>query len=89
MTDRGSPFTGKAFHELLEREGIEHSMSRAHTPRDNRYIETFWQTMKTEIGPVKEMTIAEYRMILEYYEYYYNNLRPHSALGYRPPLQAV
>ena len=89
MTDRGSPFTGKAFHELLEREGIEHSMSRAHTPRDNQYIETFWQTMKTEIGPVKEMTIAEYRMILEYYEYYYNNLRPHSALGYRPPLQAV
>lgn len=89
LTDRGSPFTSKAFHELLEREGIQHSMSRPHTPRDNRYIETFWKTMKTEIGPVNDLTIPEYLMILEYYEYYYNNLRPHSALGYQPPLQAA
>ena len=25
---------------------------------------------------------------IEYYIYYYNNLRPHSTLGYRPPLVA-
>lgn len=89
LTDRGSPFTSKAFHDLVEREEIAHSMSRPHTPRDNRYIETFWRMMKTEIGTVKEMTKAEYLMVLEYYEYYYNHLRPHSALGYRTPLQAA
>ena len=89
LTDRGSPFTSKAFHELMEKHTIRHSMSRPHTPRDNRYIETFWKTMKTEIGPVTHLTIEEYLMILEYYEHYYNHLRPHSTLGYRPPLEAA
>lgn len=89
MTDRGSPFVSKAFHELLEGEGITLSMSRPHTPRDNRYIETFWRIMKTEIGPVKGMSKAEYLLVMEYYEHYYNHKRPHSALGYTPPCVAA
>ena len=88
LTDRGSPFTSKSFHELLEKEKITHSMSRPHTPRDNRYIETYWHTMKTEIGPVGRLTVEEYMMIMEYYEHYYNYERPHSALNYVPPLVA-
>lgn len=89
LTDRGSPFVSKAFHDLLVQEHISHSMSRPHTPRDNRYIETFWRTMKTEIGSVKNMTKAEYLMVLEYYEHYYNYKRPHSALNYSPPCLTV
>ena len=45
--------------------------------------------MKTEIGSVKGMTEEEYYTVLAYYEYYYNNLRPHSVLGYIPPLIAA
>lgn len=89
MTDRGSPFVSKAFHDLLEGLKITHSMSRPHTPRDNRYIETFWRMMKTEIGPVKYMSKSEYLLVLDYYEYYYNNERPHSALDYFPPCAAA
>ena len=89
LTDRGSPFVSKAFHDLLEQEHITHSMSRPHTPRDNRYIETFWRTMKTEIGSVKNLTRDEYLMVLAYYEHYYNYKRPHSALDYTPPCLAV
>lgn len=85
MTDRGSPYVSKSFHELVNEHKIVHSMSRPHTPRDNRYIETFWRIMKTEIGPVKNYTEEEYYMVLEYYEHYYNELRPHSALDYLPP----
>ena len=85
LTDRGSPFVSKAFHDLLEKQEIIHSMSRPHTPRDNRYIETFWRIMKTEIGPVKYMSKAEYLIVLNYYDYYYNHKRPHSALNYAPP----
>ncbi len=85
LTDRGSPFIGKAFHDLLEDLGIVHSMSRPHTPKDNRYIETFWRTMKTEIGPVKYMSRSEYLLVMEYYEHYYNYKRPHSSLNYMPP----
>ena len=86
MSDRGSPFVSKAFHDELEMLGIRHSMSRAHTPVDNCFIETFWKSMKTEIGKVRQLSVERYLQIMEYYEYYYNYLRPHSALAYRPPL---
>lgn len=89
MTDRGSPFVSKSFHELLEKYDIIHSMSRPHTPKDNRYIETYWRMMKTEIGSVIGFTEEEYYIILDYYDHYYNNLRPHSALGYLPPSVAA
>lgn len=89
LTDRGSPFVSKAFHDLLETEQITHSMSRPHTPRDNRYIETFWKSLKTEIGPVKNMTRDEYFLVLAYYDHYYNYERPHSALNYSPSSIAV
>lgn len=86
MTDRGSPFTSKSFKKAVERYGIIHSMSRPHTPIDNVYIETFWQSMKTELGKVSHLTEQEYKLIMDYYEYYYNNLRPHSSLGYCAPI---
>ena len=86
MTDRGAPFTSKSFKEAVEENGILHSMSRPHTPADNVYIETFWKTMKTEIGNVEHLTLKEYYLIMDYYEYYYNYLRPHSSLGYCAPI---
>ena len=89
MTDRGSPFISKSFHDLLEERGITPSMSRPHTPRDNRYIETFWRILKTEIGSVKYMSREEYLLVLDYYEYYYNHKRPHSVLNYLPPCIAA
>lgn len=86
MTDRGSQFVSKEFHDTLERYGIVHSMSRPHTPIDNRFIETFWKSMKTEIGKVQHLTLSDYLIIMEYYEHYYNYERPHSSLGYCAPL---
>ena len=89
MTDRGSPFVSKSFHDLLERYGIKHSMSRPHTPADNCFIETFWKSMKTEIGKVEHLTPEQYMMIMEFYRHYYNHERPHSTLGYCAPMVAL
>ena len=86
MTDRGSPFVSKSFHDELNAHGILHSMSRPHTPIDNRFIETFWKSMKTEIGKVSHLSVDSFLLILDYYEYYYNHLRPHSTLGYCAPM---
>lgn len=88
MTDRGAQFMSKEFNVILEELGIKHSMSRPHKPVDNCYIETFWKTMKVELGKTTLLTEQTYRMVIEYYVYYYNNLRPHSSLGYLPPLAA-
>lgn len=84
-TDRGSPFVSKSFHDLLSKYGIIHSMSRPGTPGDNSPIETFWKSMKTEIGKVSHMTLDEYKMVMAYYVHYYNTERPHSTLGYCTP----
>jgi putative transposase len=88
MTDRGSPFTSKLFHDLLADNKIIHSMSRPHTPVDNRFIETFWKSMKIEMGKVNHLNIDQYLMIMEFYQYYYNYKRPHSSLKYSTPLAA-
>lgn len=87
MTDRGSQFTSKAFYDIMQENNIIHSMSRPHTPTDNRYIETFWKTMKTEIGKTKHLTPALYRLVIDYYVNYYNTLRPHSSLNYLTPIE--
>ena len=89
MTDRGSPFVSKSFHDLLERYGIRHSMSRPHTPSDNCFIETFWKSMKTELGNVEKYTAEQYMLVMAFYRYYYNTERPHSTLGYCAPLAAL
>ncbi len=89
MTDRGSPFVSRSFHDLLERYGIKHSMSRPHTPADNCFIETFWKSMKTEIGRVEHLTPEQYMLIMEFYRHYYNHERPHSTLGYCAPMVAL
>lgn len=88
MTDRGAQFVSRDFHAMLEDWGIRHSMSRPHKPVDNCFIETFWKSMKIEMGKTDLLTEQTYRMVVEYYIYYYNNLRPHSTLGYKPPLAA-
>lgn len=89
MTDRGAQFTSKQFYDIMNEQNVIHSMSRPHTPVDNCYIETFWKTMKTEIGKLTLLNEQTYAMVVEYYVDYYNNIRPHSSLGYNAPLQAL
>ena len=87
MTDRGSQFTSAEFHDMMECFRIVHSMSRPHTPVDNRFIETFWKSMKVEMGKLTLLTPETYCMVVEYYIDYYNKRRPHSSLGYRAPFE--
>ena len=88
MTDRGPQFTSKVFFDMMEKLEVAHSMSRPYKPIDNRFIETFWKSMKVELGKTDLLTEQTYRMVVDYYIYYYNNLRPHSTLDYKSPLAA-
>ena len=87
MTDRGSAFTSKIFFDILQKNNIKHSMSRPHTPVDNVYIETFWKSMKTEIGQLTLLDEDKYTMVVDYYMHYYNFNRPHSSIGYLTPIE--
>lgn len=89
MTDRGSAFTSKAFYDIMQKNKILHSMSRPHRPVDNCFIETFWKSMKIEMGKTNHLNEYTYAMVMDYYVYYYNNLRPHSALNYLTPMEYI
>jgi len=86
MTDRGSQFIGRNFHAMLENLGFRHSMARPYTPIDSRFIETFWKSIKVELGQTSLLNVQTYRMVVDYFFYYYNNLRPHITLNYHTPL---
>jgi transposase InsO family protein len=84
-TDRGSQYTSNAIRLYAEKNGIKRSMSAPYCSYQNAMIETFWKTLKVEIGETKHLTKEELIMVLEYQVYYYNNERIHSALNYLTP----
>ena len=88
MTDRGAQFTSREFRVIMDDLFIIHSMSRPHKPIDNRFIETFWKSMKVELGKLDLLTEETYRIVEDSYIYNYINLRPHSSLGSRRPSAA-
>ena len=66
--------------------GIKQSFSRAHNPYDNCVCESFFKTLKQEEIYRKDYRSEKdmLRSITAFMEFY-NNSRPHSMNGYRPP----
>jgi len=62
-------------------------MNRPGMMNDNVYIETFFQTFKTEcFRGVEFRSLSELRAaVAEYLDDYYNTRRHHSSLGYKTP----
>ena len=85
-TDQGSQFTGEIFTGLLERHGIRISMDGKGSYSDNLFIERLWRTVKYEEVYLKAyLNGRDARISLGEYISFYNNDRPHQALGYRTP----
>jgi putative transposase len=88
-SDRGANYASHAYRQALAQYGLIASMSRKGNCYDNAFIESFWSTLKAELGCGRRHydTIADARSaIFQYIEGYYNRRRLHSALGYRSPL---
>jgi putative transposase len=86
-SDRGIQYAAGEYIAVLRRQGMIPSMSRPANPYDNASCESFMKTLKRE-----EIHANEYRdldhlreNVAEFLENYYNRVRLHSALGYRPP----
>ena len=87
-TDQGSQFTGEAFTELLDRHGVRISMDGKGRYADNIFIERLWRTVKYEEVYLKAYSGGqEARAGLDACSHFYNNQRPHQALGYRTPAE--
>ena len=89
-SDRGSQYTSRAFATACQQLGVTRSMGRTGSCFDNSLAESFWATLKRELGRSWWPTRAEARRaVFEYITVFYNRQRRHSALGYRTPHQAL
>ena len=85
-SDRGCQYTAKKTKELVERYGFRKSMSRPGTPSDNQPIESFWRTLECEMPDIRHLTFEDAsRVLIKYFEFYYNSDRLHSGIGYLTP----
>ncbi|HSF67115.1 MAG TPA: IS3 family transposase [Nitrospiraceae bacterium] len=86
-SDRGVQYASGAYVQLLQQHHMIPSMSRPANPYDNASCESFLKTLKREeIDANRYRDLAHLRKNIEaFIEQYYNRVRLHSALGYRPP----
>ena len=85
-SDQGSQFTSADFLAPLQKRGISISMDGRGRALDNVFIERLWRSLKYElIYPGDFASGADLFAALESYFHFYNQQRPHQALGYRTP----
>lgn len=88
-SDRGVQYASTDYTALLQKHGIQISMSRKANPWDNAACESFMKTLKCEeVYRIEYRDLAHARRrIGEFLEKIYNRQRLHSALGYLPPAE--
>jgi transposase InsO family protein len=80
----------RSLRELLRAHGIEHRFIRPRRPQTNGKVERYQQTLKREWGLGQVYRSSDHRAAaLSHWLSYYNERRPHSALGGRPPISRV
>ena len=89
-SDRGVQYAAEPYRRVLERHGIEQSMSRKGDCLDNAPMESFFASLKKEhVHHARFRTREEARAaVFDYVEIFYNRQRLHSAVGYRTPAEA-
>lgn len=86
-SDQGIQYSSGLYLRLLERHGVERSMSRKGNCYDNAVVESFFSSLKNELVHGRDYHTREHaRMeIFEYIELFYNRQRLHQSLGYQTP----
>ena len=85
-TDQGVQFTSAAFVDELETRGVRISMDGKGRFLDNIFIERLWRSLKYEEVFIKAYgSVAEARGGIGSWLTFYNDDRPHQALGYQTP----
>lgn len=87
-SDRGSQYTSTEFRTTLSTLHMRQSMGRTGSCYDNAVAESFFATLKSEIGTRVWATRAEARRAVFAYLTYYNRNRLHSTLKHRTPYEA-
>jgi transposase InsO family protein len=85
-SDNGPEFTANRVRAWLKRLDVKPLFIEPGSPWENGYIESFNGKMRDELL-AREIfySLKEAQVLIEMWKKQYNTIRPHSALGYRPP----
>ena len=85
-SDNGPQFTAKVVREWLKRVGVKTLFIEPGSPWENGNVESLNGKLADELLEREVFyTLQEARVLIERWRVLYNTIRPHSALGYRPP----
>ena len=87
-SDRGVQYRGNRYQQILQDNCIQCSMSRKGNCWDNAAMESFFGRFKVELIYAENYQTREEAQagIFEYIELFYNQVKRHSALGYKSPI---
>lgn len=85
-SDNGPEFIAKIVRNWIAAVGAKTAYIEPCSPWENGYCESFNARLRDELlnGEIF-YTLKEAQIIIEQWRKHYNTVRPHSALGYRPP----
>jgi len=85
--DNGPEFVTQALQDWCEGNQIKLIFIQKGKPTQNAYVERFNRTYRQEIlNAYAFESLTQARNITQAWMWVYNNERPHSALGYLPPV---
>jgi putative transposase len=89
-SDNGPEFIARAVRDWLGRIGVNTLYIAPGSPWENGYCESFNGSLRNELldGEIF-YSLAEAKVLIEAWRRHYNTVRPHSSLGYRPPVPEV
>src|ERR671916_988141 len=89
-SDNGPEFAAKAVRGWIAAVGAKTAFIEPGSPWENGYVESFNGKLRDELldGEVFN-TPREAQVLIEQWRQHFNTIRPHSALGYRPPAPEV
>ena len=87
-SDRGGQYTSNSYRKRLDDKGLVVSMSRKGDCWDNAVVESFFATLKTELGDTFSSRKAARAALFDYIEIFYNRQRRHTSIGGLSPVEA-
>ena len=85
-SDNGPEMVAKSLCAWLGRLGTKTLYIQPGSPWENGYCESFIGKLRNELlNGELFYTLREAQVLIEQWRCHYNRVRPHSALGYRPP----
>ena len=89
-SDNGPEFVARAVRDWIAAVGSETAYIEPGSPWENGYVESFNSKLRDELldGEIF-YSLKEAQILIEAWRRHYNAIRPHAALGWRPPAPEV